>query len=431
MEDYQNTEIGPLPNDWNFGRIDNYFTVQQGKQVSKSNRIGNNQKPFLRTSNIFWENIVFDEIDYMHFSEKEEAKFQLEKNDLLVCEGGDIGRTAIWNNEIENCYYQNHLHRLRAKTDQIDTLFILQWLQYSFVYGNIYFGRGNVTTIPNLSKSRLSELVIPQPELSEQRKIAHVLTTIQIAIEQQDKIIRTTTELKKALMQKLFTEGTRGEPQKETEIGLVPESWDVVELGECLLQTQYGLSAKGNEKGNVPILRMTNQKEGYISGDNLQYVNISEKELNKFKVNMYDVIFNRTNSYELVGRTAIFQLSDDYVFASYLIRLITNSEKLYPEFLNFYFNSDETQNRLKSIATRGVSQSNISATRLRGFVIPLPSSTEQIEIISTIKTFNQKIEFQNKKKQTLIALFKTLLHELMTGQRRVHELEFEILQEFK
>jgi len=104
MEEYQNTEIGFLPNEWDFGRIDDYFSVQQGKQVSKSNRNGENQKPFLRTSNILWGQIVFDKLDHMHFSEQEEVKFQLEKNDLLVCEGGDIGRTAIWNNEVEKCW---------------------------------------------------------------------------------------------------------------------------------------------------------------------------------------------------------------------------------------------------------------------------------------------------------------------------------------
>ena len=301
----------------------------------------------------------------------------------------------------------------------------LEYLYYALNFLDLKRILGDVG-VPGLNREMayLEELLYPSDK-AEQRKIAHVLSTVQKAIEQQDKLIRTTTELKKALMQKLFTEGTRGEPQKETEIGLVPESWEVVKMEECLLQTQYGLSAKGNEKGNVPILRMTNQKDGYISDENLQYVNISEKELEKFKVNIDDVIFNRTNSFELVGRTAIFKLSGDYIFASYLIRLITNSKKLYPEFLNFYFNADETQNRLKSIATRGVSQSNISATRLRGFVIPLPSLAEQIEIISTIKTFNQKVEFQNKKKQTLTALFKTLLYELMTGQRRVHELEFD------
>ena len=297
------------------------------------------------------------------------------------------------------------------------------------IHSNGFIDHAKATTNgvqhPRTSWNSLKQFNFLLPSLPEQRKIAHVLSMVQKAIEQQDKIIRTTTELKKALMQKLFTEGTRGEPQKETEIGLVPESWEVVELGKCLLKTQYGISAKGNEKGNVPILRMTNQKDGYISGDNLQYVNISEKELNKFKVNMDDVIFNRTNSFELVGRTAIFKLTDDYIFASYLIRLVTNSEKLYPEFLNFYLNADDTQKRLKSIATRGVSQSNISASRLSGFFIPLPSLTEQKEIISTINVFNVKINCNDKKKQTLTDLFKTLLHELMTGQRRVHELEFD------
>ena len=93
---------------------------------------------------------------------------------------------------------------------------------------------------PAIRDSDLKAQIINIPPLPEQRKIAHVLSTVQKAIEQQDKLIRTTTELKKALMQKLFTEGTRGEPQKETEIGLVPESWEVVELGKCLLKTQYG-----------------------------------------------------------------------------------------------------------------------------------------------------------------------------------------------
>jgi type I restriction enzyme S subunit len=200
------------------------------------------------------------------------------------------------------------------------------------------FKRG--ATIQGVTKDCIKSIELNIPPLPEQRKIANVLSMVQKASEHQDKLIRITTELKKALMQKLFTEGTRGELQKETEIGLVSESWEVVELGKCLLKTQYGISAKGKEKGNVPILRMTNQKDGYISCENLQYINISEKELNKFKVNMDDVIFNRTNSFELVGRTAIFKISDDYVFASYLIRLVSSQPyNVYKYAINTPYNS--------------------------------------------------------------------------------------------
>ena len=124
-----------------------------------------------------------------------------------------------------------------------------------------------------------------------------------------------------------------------------------------------------------------------------------------------------------MGRTAIFDLEGDYVFASYLIRLRTDSTRLRPSFLNHYFNWDETQVRLKSIATRAVSQSNISATRLRGFPIPLPSPEEQDEIVSDVDRFDRKLAGHRGKHAALTALFRTLLHQLMTAQLRVHDLD--------
>jgi type I restriction enzyme S subunit len=435
MEDYQNTEIGFLPNDWDFGRIDDYFTVQQGKQVSKSNRIGENQTSFLRTSNIFWGKIVFDELDHMHFSEQEEVKFQLEKNDLLVCEGGDIGRTAIWNNEVENCYYQNHLHRLRAKTDKIDPLFILQWLQYSFVYGKIYFGRGNITTIPNLSKSRLSELIVPQPELSEQRKIAHVLNTVQKAIEQQDKLIRTTTELKKALMHKLFTEGTRGEPQKETEIGLVPESWEVVELGKhSYIRTSFPtfnkLTAKYKSVEQGTEFFFLKVSDMNIAGNEIFIYESNNKFLND-KPTDFTNGFIKPNSLIFPKRGAAISTNKKRITTKYsvldpnLIGVEPNSD-VDGKFLYNYFEMFDLSSLQDNNVIPQLNKHNVAGVKL-----PLPSIEEQQIISKYIEIFDDKIKLIAKKKQNLTDLFKTLLHELMTGQRRVHELEFEIMEEFQ
>jgi len=421
MEGYQNTEIGLLPNEWNFGRIDDYFTVQQGKQVSKSNRIGENQKPFLRTSNILWGNIVFDELDYMNFSEQEEAKFQLEKNDLLVCEGGDIGRTAIWNNEFEDCYYQNHLHRLRATTDNIDPLFILQWLQYSFVYGKLYFGRGNVTTIPNLSKSRLSELIIPQPELPEQRKIAQVLTTVQKAIEQQDKLIRTTTEVKKALMQKLFTEGTRGESLKETEIGLVPESWEVVRIGEMYKFTKKPRGL--NIQTPVPFIPMELVPLSEMKIENYE---LREKVSSGTYVENGDLLLAKiTPSFEN-GKQGFVSIDQSFAFATTEVIPIKDIEKLSDKYYLFYYLlKDDIRNQITEKMEGSTGRQRLSKTILEETLIPKPSLDEQKEIADLFISFDNKNSFSYKKKQTLTDLFKTLLHELMTGQRRVHELEFE------
>lgn len=420
------TEIGEFPTTWKVDRVDSAFEIQQGKQVSKRNREGQNQRPFLRTKNVFWDRLELSELDQMNFTDAEEERLELRPGDLLTCEGGDIGRTALWKGGLANCYYQNHLHRLRAANGRVDAQFAVYWFWYSFNVAKLYFGRGNVTTIPNLSRSKLAELPMVLPPLPEQKKIAHILSTVQRAIEAQERIIQTTTELKKALMHKLFTEGLSNEPQKQTEIGPVPESWEVVELGELLTVAQYGMSVKGNPEGNYPILRMTNQVNGQIVANNLQFVEITDSEFQKFKLERGDILFNRTNSLDLVGRTAIHDIEGDYVFASYLIRIRTDEERLNPFFLNLDFNRDETQVRLKSIATRAVSQSNISATRLKGFPVPLPSMDDQVEIVRRGAAFDTKIECHQAKLAALKSLFRTLLHELMTAKTRVHKLELQI-----
>ena len=216
ISDLRQTEIGEFPTTWRVDRVDSAFSIQQGKQVSKKSRDGNNQLPFLRTRNVFWNRLDLTDLDQMNFSQTERARLELLPNDLLVCEGGSIGRTALWNAELNGCLYQNHLHRLRVKGGRADPQFGVFWLWHAFEVANLYFGRGNVTTIPNLSKSKLAELPMAFPPLNEQKKIAHILTTVQTAIEIQERIIQISTDLKKTLMHKLFTEGLRNKPQKHT-----------------------------------------------------------------------------------------------------------------------------------------------------------------------------------------------------------------------
>jgi type I restriction enzyme, S subunit len=276
---------------------------------------------------------------------------------------------------------------------------------------------------PAVRDSDVLNTRIPLPALPEQRNIAAILSLVQRATEQQDRLLALTSELKKAVAYKLLTEGIRGEAQKQTEIGPVPESWDTCALGDLLERAQYGISVRGAESGEYAILRMTNQAKGRIVANNLQYVHLPTSEFERFRVKKNDILFNRTNSFELVGRTAIFELDGDYVFASYLIRLQTKVEALRPAFLNHYLNLDATQARLKSIASRAVSQSNISASRLSGFQIPVPSIGEQNRIKSILDRVDEKIRIQEQKRSLLQDLFRTLLHQLMTAQIRVNHLD--------
>src|SRR5262245_50493883 len=119
------TEIGTIPTEWRVDRFDAIFSVQQGKQVSKRNRLGSNQRVFLRTKNISWGKLDLSDLDEMNFTEAEEKRLALTRGDLLICEGGEIGRTAIWDGQMARCYYQNHLHRARVRNGEADPKFVL------------------------------------------------------------------------------------------------------------------------------------------------------------------------------------------------------------------------------------------------------------------------------------------------------------------
>jgi len=223
-------------------------------------------------------------------------------------------------------------------------------------------------------------------------------------------------------MEHLFTKGTRGEATKQTEIGEMPESCQVVKLGEVVASTQYGLSVCGNLEGNYPILRMNCLVEGRVNDSNLQFVDLTKTDFENFRLNKGDILFNRTNSSDLVGKTGLFNLEGNFVFASYLIRIAVDKNRLSPEFINYYINMNSTQTRLRMLASRGVSQSNINATKLKGFLIPLPQIPEQQAIAIILNACDSKIIALDHEARLLEELFRAMLEELMRGRLQVRAL---------
>ncbi len=418
--DVQQTEIGEFPSTWEVDRVDSAFDIQQGKQVSSRNRDGVHQRSFLRTKNVFWNRLELTDLDEMHFSEAEQTRLELRANDLLVCEGGSIGRTALWNNEVEGCLYQNHLHRLRVKGQKADPQFSAYWLWYAFDVAKLYFGRGNVTTIPNLSQSKLAELPMALPPLPEQKKIAHILSTVQRAIEAQERIIQTTTELKKALMHKLFTEGLRHEPQKQTEIGPVPESWEVVELGTLAKVGNGSTPKRANkvywEDGTIPWLNSTKIHDRFITEADQFVTPQAVKECHLPKVAPNSLLIAITGQGKTFGNSAITRI--ETCINQHLAYAQFHSKKIVPDFVLWFMQT--RYDYLRSIAHGGGSTKGaLTCGFLKTLPIPVPSRTEQEEIVTTFQTLEDKQAFAVRKQAALQDLFRTLLHLLMTAQIRV------------
>ncbi len=421
------SEIGSFPTDWSIQKVGELFDIQQGKSVSKAHRIGDNQRPFLRTKNVFWGRMDLSKLDQMHFTEIQEKRLQLKKGDLLLCEGGAVGRTAIWTGQMETCYYQNHLHRLRAQSsDEIDSRFALYWFWYAFEIANLYIGRSNITTIPNLSRSRLAGLQMPKPELPEQRRIAHVLSTVQTAIEQQTRLIALTQELKRTLMHKLFTEGLRGEKQKETEIGLVPESWTTKRLSS-LFTIKHGFGFKGKyfkPEGEYILLTPGHFFEQGGFRDQKEKTKFYTGEIpDSFILQKGDLLIAMTEQKAgLLGSSLIIPESDKYLHNQRLGLIQDLDSRLDKEFLFYYFSTLYPRTEISATAT-GSKVRHTSPSKVLNLTIALPTIEEQGKIAGVLKTIDHKLAAIKEKSLLLQELFRTLLHQLMTGQVRVNEID--------
>ncbi len=433
MHEVASNELGDLPVDWPVQRFDSLFAVQQGKQVSKTNRIGENQRPFLRTKNVYWGELDLTDLDEMHFTEADEKRLALHPGDLLVCEGGDIGRTAIWNGALPRCYYQNHLHRARLRDKgAADSQFALYWLWYAFEIGSVYFGRGNVTTIPNLSQPKLCELPVPVPPLPEQRKIAGVLGVVQRAIEQQERLLALTAELKKALLHQLFTAGLRGEPQKQTEIGPMPESWEVVKLGD-LFQIKHGFAFDGEffkPAGRYILLTPGHFFESGGFRDQAQKTKFYTGEFPRgYLLQKGALLVVMTEQKEgLLGSSLIVPEGERYLHNQRLGLIHDlDEERLSNDFLYYLFNTSAVRKRI-SMTASGSKVRHTSPGKIRDVWVALPSLEEQCESVRVLEAVDQKLAVTARKHATLTALFRTLLHQLMTARIRVHDLDLSDLE---
>lgn len=190
-------------------------------------------------------------------------------------------------------------------------------------------------------------------------------------------------------------------------------------LGELLENTQYGMSIPSSTTGSIPMFKMNNFDNGYMSARDVDLVSISPTDFEQFKLNHGDILFNRTNSLELVGKSGIFTLSGDYVFASYLVRLIVDKSKIDPFFLNHYLNNEATKSELKRLATKGVSQANINPTQLKKkLLVPIFSLAEQTKIAQILSTWDKAIATTERLLANSRQQKNALAQQLLTGQKR-------------
>ncbi len=404
---------------WTWRPLGELFEIGAGKTMSAAARNGLDKTPFLRTSNVLWDEVDLSSIDEMSIPGHELPAKLLRQGDLLVCEGGEIGRAAIWNGEVETMSFQNHLHRLRPIDPNVEPHFYVFFLQSAFTQLGIFEGAGNKTTIPNLSRSRLAGLDVPQPPHDEQQAISAALGQVREAIKAQGRSVAVAQDLKRAAMQTLFTRGLRGEPQKETEIGPMPLGWGTSSLG-ALCESTDSVDLRSEGDRTIEYVDVSS-----ISRDYLQIETTSQHILKEApgrarkQIFSDDVIFATVRPTLL--RTAIVPKElDNHVCSTAFCVLRRDAKKVVDRFIYYLVQRDQFVNQLAEIET-GASYPAVTDRMVKEQTVPTPPIDEQREIVAILDVIDRKTDLHRRKRAVLEELFKTLLHKLMTGEVRVGE----------
>jgi type I restriction enzyme, S subunit len=207
---------------------------------------------------------------------------------------------------------------------------------------------------------------------------------------------------------------------KKTKVGWIPQDWFCRFLSTALASSQYGCNAPPAADGNTPVVGMKDIQDGKLALSNLSRVALTKSERSTFLLKKGDVLINRTNSYDLVGKAGILDSNDEVAFVSYLVRLRGRREHLNQKYLNLWLNSYLGRKSIKRIVTKGVSQANINPTELKKqSLMPLPALPEQKAIAEVLDCWDKAIRGYEKKIEKKRNIEKGLMQGLLSGKQRL------------
>ena len=191
---------------WETEELGNLCKSRLGKMLDSKKQTGKYKKPYLRNANVQWGKIDTTNLFLMDFDKKDQIEFRLSKGDILVCEGGEVGRTAIWNNEIEECYFQKALHRVRVHSERLNQTY---YLYFMMEMARLDGFRKYVTsaTIPHLTGVKLKRMVVVLPPIELQNRFAEIIKHIETQKKLARQSLQKSEELFLSLLKGVFKGG--------------------------------------------------------------------------------------------------------------------------------------------------------------------------------------------------------------------------------
>jgi len=384
--------IGVIPKEWGVVRLEDVTQINAGQTAPQGKDYFENGKfPFVRVkhlNNLYRGGHVAD-FDLINEKAISENKLKLyPKGSIIFPKSGEsirLERRAILDRD---SYVVNHLCVLIPDKEKIDDKFLFYYLTHIKISELL-----TQTTTPSINLSQIKEIKVSRPSLPEQRKIASILSTVDEAIQKTEEIIQKTQKLKRSLMQQLLTKGIGHKKFKRTEIGEIPEEWDIETLGEtATLQRGFDLPVQSMKDGDYPVMA-SNGIIGFHS---------------EFKVKGPGVTVGRSGA---VGE--VHYIEHDF-WPHNTALFVKDFHENNPKFVYYFLQKLRLQ---RFSAYTGVPTLN------RNFIHPIkvavPKLNEQHKIASILSGVDEKIEKEKQRKEQLEKLKKGLMQDLLTGKKRV------------
>jgi type I restriction enzyme S subunit len=308
---------------------------------------------------------------------------------------------------------------LRSKQAVLEPTFLYFYLLTETIHQKVQSLQDGAT-YPAIRDSDLLDQNIRLPSIPEQRAVARALETVQNANEARQREFSLARECKAALLDSLFTHGAHSEPLKQEQMGDVPASWRVVDLGSLIAGgPQNGIYKPMDSYGDgTPIIRIDDfDNYGRVVSSDFRKVRLSSEEVALYELAEHDILLNRVNSLSHLGKTLLVpRSSESTVFESNMMRFRIDESRVLAKYVALYLLTEKTKNYMRGRAKRAVAQSSINQGDVRSIPVPIPSPTEQEEIVNILEAADSKLEGLEREMVSLNELFRGMLEELMTGQ---------------
>jgi type I restriction enzyme, S subunit len=323
-------------------------------------------------------------------------RLDIDQGDVLLTIVGTIGRAAVVR-EKQPMVLQRSIAILRPKRETIDSRFLYYAL--GFPESRRQLDRlTNKSAQAGVYLGKLKTIEIPLPPLHEQKRIAAILDKADSIRRKRQEAVRMTEELLRSVFLDMF-----GDPVMN------PKGWKEVTVRDLVSEVKYGTSDKASYEGKYPVLRMNNITYlGNWNFTDLKRIDIPDKELSKYLVRKGDILFNRTNSKELVGKTAVYRRDEPMVYAGYLIRIRPNKHNS-SEYIAAYLNSTFGKTILESMCKSIVGMANINAQELQEIAIMQPP----LDLQNQYSSFAHYVEKAKEKLITSAEVSDTLFNALL------------------